>query len=511
MSVGGGTLTGSIPSAGKIGLVVFEGTAGQRLNLGVTNVTLPLSALGLYQPNGALVYSAGTDPTNHTFDMPALPVNGTYQLLVAGWGGWTGSLTMTLSQELAAGEIVIGGSPVTVTVSRAGQNARLTFSGTAGQRLSLAMTSVSLASTTVSILKPDGSSLVSGSGTQNTTLDTPPLPVTGTYSVLIDQSWGNTGSMTLTLSEEVSGTIEVGGAPVAVSVTRPGQNARLSFSGTAGQRLNLGLTSVTVPGWVRAYKPDGSELASTWVGSSSALDTPALPTTGTYTVLIDASGILTGGMTLTLSEELSLSITPGGSGVAVSITRAGQRARLPFSGTAGQRVSVTVTGQTIGGASVSVLDTNGTSIGFGVQMWAPAGGFVDVKTLPTTGTSAVLVDPGSADTGNATVTLADVPADLSGTLVPNGSGQELTFAAPGQNASISLSATQGQPVTAVVTGSTVGCVTLKIRDSGGTSTGTFSGASGSVSRTLNSAGPYWVDLDPCNANIGSAQLSVTNP
>ncbi len=510
--VGGASLTGSISSAGKIGLVVFEGGPGQRLNLSVTNPTLMISSMGLYQPNGTLVASIGINPTAHTFDSPPLPAAGTYQLLVAGASSFTGSLTMTLSQELAAGELVTGGAPVTVTVSRPGQNARLTVNGTAGQRLSLGLTNVTLASTTVSILTPDGSSLVSGNfGTQGGALDTPPLPVSGTYAVLIDQTFGNTGSMTLTLSDEVGGTIEVGGASVPVSITRPGQRARLTFSGTAGQRLDLGLTSVTVGAWVRFFKPDGSEMVNTYVGSASALDTPSLPTTGTYAILIDPDSVTTGSMTLTLSEELSLPITPGGSAVSVSITRAGQRARLPFSATAGQRVSVTVVGQTIPGASIAVLDANGTSIGWGVQMWAPSGGFVDVKTLPATGLSAVLVDPGAAYTGNATVTLFDVPPDLSGTLTPNGPVQPITIAAPGQNASFSLTASQGQAVTASVTGSTVGCMNLRIRDGGISVNWLLQGASGSGTRTLSTAGPYGVDLDPCNANTGSAQLSVTSP
>ena len=41
------------------------------------------------------------------------------------------------------------------------------------------------------------------------------------------------------------------------------------------------------------------------------------------------------------------------------------------------------------------------------------GGFIDVKSLPTTGTYTILVDPQSFAIGSATLQLYDVPADAS--------------------------------------------------------------------------------------------------
>src|SRR6185437_6784585 len=82
---------------------------------------------------------------------------------------FTGSATATLSSELAP-PITIGGSPVTLNFDRAGMNARLPFSGTAGQRVTVGVSGVTLGApccVNVGILtvsKPDGTDLISQTG-----------------------------------------------------------------------------------------------------------------------------------------------------------------------------------------------------------------------------------------------------------------------------------------------------------------------------------------------------------
>src|SRR5207248_6099616 len=96
----------------------------------------------------------------------------------------------------------------------------------------------------------------------------------------------------------------IGGAAVPISIGTPGQSARLTFDGAAGQRVSLspsnlsgGLTSGSM---TTILKPDGSSLAQQWTDRS--LGPVALPVAGTYTVLVDPNGASTGGVTLTLSN-----------------------------------------------------------------------------------------------------------------------------------------------------------------------------------------------------------------
>ena len=69
-------------------------------------------------------------------------------------------------------------------------------------------------------------------------LDTRVLPASGTYTILVDPQLADLGSMTLTLYDvppDLTGSIAIGGPPASLTLGPvPGQNATLSFSGTAG-------------------------------------------------------------------------------------------------------------------------------------------------------------------------------------------------------------------------------------------------------------------------------------
>ncbi len=63
------------------------------------------------------------------------------------------------------------------------------------------------------------------------------IPVTGTYTVLVDPGGTATGSVTLQLNtfSDISGTITIG-TPLTVTTTGIGQNARYTFSGRPDSR-----------------------------------------------------------------------------------------------------------------------------------------------------------------------------------------------------------------------------------------------------------------------------------
>jgi len=189
-----------------------------------------------------------------------------------------------------------------------GQNAKFTFDGAAGQRVSLKVSSSTLSQAYVSIAKPDGSSFVKNTifATLGTFIDTQTLPVAGTYTVTIDPLSTATGSATLTLYEvpaDATASMTIGGAPQPVSVATPGQNARVTFDGTAGWAVSLKLSSITISSsYVSILKPDGTILvANTLVGTTARTITATLPVDGTYTVVIDPLSAAVGGMTLTLT------------------------------------------------------------------------------------------------------------------------------------------------------------------------------------------------------------------
>lgn len=516
MTIDGANLTVTIGTASKIALVVFEGAAGQRISLGLSGVTIGTSDVTMYAPNGRQVGFATVFANGGAIDAQ-LATAGTHAIVVAPRPGVAGSATLTLSQEIT-GSITIDGAAVPVGIARPGQRARLTFVGTAGQRVSLLMAGISITSGTVSILRPDGTPLGSSVGFgagADATLDAQPLPVTGTYSVLGDPANAYTGNVTLSLSQELTGTIAVGGAPVTATITRAGQRMRLTFSGTAGQWLNLGLTGSTfTTGTTTATisDPGGTTVAAGIFGASNtAVDTPTpLVTTGTYTLLIDPSQSATGAVTLTLSSEVTGTLTIGGAATPVAIARAGQRARSTFAGTAGQRLSVNMTGSTLPSGTATVFTPSGSALV--AQGFSGSAGFIDPRTLGTTGTYSLLVDPNLAFTGSMTLTLYDVPADVTGTLAVNGPAQTVTTTAPGQNAVLTFTGSAGQPVTVRGANSTQGCVTVLVkRPDNATVSISPCTASYSLTTTSSTAGTFTLTLDPIGASTGSVDVSVTNP
>ena len=234
-----------------------------------------------------------------------LTETGMYTVLLDPDGSNVGTMTVKLYDVPPdiTDTITPGGDPVTATTTGVGQNARLTFSGTAGQRVALKPSSTMPGYNYTRLLRPDGSQM--SSSYNSNFMDTVTLAVAGTYTIVLDPDGMNVGAMTVKLYDvppDVTGTITPGGGPVSVSIPSVGQNARLTFQGTAGQRVLLQPSAITMSSraWHKILKPDGGTLSSTY--NDNIHDTKALPLTGTYTILVDPEALGTGDITLKLYD-----------------------------------------------------------------------------------------------------------------------------------------------------------------------------------------------------------------
>ncbi len=392
IAVNGDPVTVKIATPNKNGVMVFDGTAGQRINIGFSGVTLTQFHVSVYRPDGETVprhvsavrnyyatmgerpvssltkvhtsmaaYQFSTDTAatisssemnGASVDLEELPVTGTYTIFFDPLSTYTGSFKVTVSSELS-GTIVPHGSAVTATIDRTGQKARYTFSGESGQAVSLQLSDVTIRSGYVSIVSPDGSllgkpiSFVSGGGGAGGGAMIPGqiLPASGTYALLVESDLSYTGRLKLALynAPELTGTIMIDQGTVTPALTVPGQRARYTFNGTEGQRVNLGLSGVSIPmTTVAILKPDGSKWESTTVGPSGGSLDPltALPATGTYAIAVEPVSNYTGSMTIALSSPVTGTIAIDGASVPVSLNKAGQTARYTFNGNAGQWVNL---------------------------------------------------------------------------------------------------------------------------------------------------------------------------
>jgi Bacterial Ig-like domain len=512
-------LTTAVPGQNAVG--TFAGTSGQVVSVRIGPACCA-ARVSLVKPNGTTLVSTTTFATGGGFlDAVTLPQSGTYQVLVDYQGPATGDVMLTLHEVPAdVVEPVAFGSSATVTTDVPGQNARVTFAGTVGGRASVRIAPICCLAH-VSVLRPDGRTLVAPMlvGTSGGFVDAVDLPLTGTYTILVDYQGAATGNATISLHAvpaDVTETITFGSARTAAT-TVPGQNAALTFAGTAGQRAAVRISGSCCTTRVSLLRPDGSTLASlTSFGSIEGFIEPvALPVTGTYSILVDPDSAATGGVTISLYDvppDVTDTIAPG-SPLRVTVGTPGQNARVSFAGTAGQEVSLRITDVTIGsilsGTTVSLRRPDGTTIvstNVGTN-----GGFLDGRTLPVTGTYAVVVDPVAANTGGLTLTLDEVPSDVVETIAADGVPVTVTTSVAGQDARLDFSGTAGQRVSLKIGPSC--CVgRVSITSPGGATlvpAATF-GTSGVFvdTTTLAETGTYSMRVDYDGSSTGAVTLTL---
>ncbi|MBZ5509240.1 MAG: IPT/TIG domain-containing protein [Acidobacteriia bacterium] len=523
----GTPLTVTTTAPGQSARYTFTGTAGQHVSLNITNSTytgcLSLSA-SILKSDGSALGSSNTCSNSLYVDSVTLPSSGTYTVLIDPQGAGTGSATVLLSVFTDITGTIAPGTPLTASTSVAGQNALYTFSGTAGQQITVNITNSTYAgclSLTARVLNPDGSTLGSTSTCGSTLLvDSLKLGSTGTYTVVIDPQGTSTGSANVVLNtfNDVTGTITAG-TPITATTTTVGQNALYTFSGTVGQQISVNITNSTYAGCLsltaRVLNPDGSTLGSTSTcGSTLLVDSLTLGSTGTYTIVIDPQGTATGSATVLLSNfnDITGTITPG-TPLSVTTTAVGQNARFTFSGATGQQISINLSGSTYVGCNavvVSVLKPDGTTLG-SAGICNASTGLVDSLTLPAAGTYTVRVDPQGTTTGSITL-LLNTFADVTGTITA-GTALTATTTVSGQNALYTFSGASGQQVSINLSGSTyVGCnavVVSVLKPDGSTlgSVGICNNSTGFLdSLTLPAAGTYTVKVDPQGSTTGSITL-----
>ncbi|MFI9639121.1 RHS repeat-associated core domain-containing protein [Micromonospora sp. NPDC051925] len=526
---GGAAVSVTTTVPGQNAVVSFPGTAGQ-----VVTVSLSAGAFGggsvtvtLRAPNGSTVSSSAC-ATSCSFSSVSLATAGTWTVLVDPAVAAVGSLTAQVFDVPVDATVgtTPGGAPVTVTTVTPGQNAVVTFPGTAGQRVLVQGTGGTYGTynATAIVRKPDGSNLTSSAYCGASCLfDTVVLPVAGTYSILVDPASTYTGALTLQVYDvpaDVTAGTSPGGAGVTLTTTVPGQNAVLSFAGAAGQRIvvqGTGGTYGTYNASAVVRKPDGSNLTSSaYCGATCFFDVTTLPVAGTYTILLNPDGAFTGAVTLRVYDvpaDVAVGATVGGPAVPVTTTAPGQNAVLSFAGAAGQRIVVQGTGGTYGtyNATAIVRKPDGSNLTSSAYCGATC--FFDVTTLPVAGTYTILLNPDGMYTGTVSLRVYDVPADVAAGTTPGGSAVTLTTAAPGQNAVLSFPGTAGQRISVQGSAGSYGTynATAIIRkpDGSNLTSSAYCGATCFFDvTTLPVAGTYTILLNPDGMSTGAVALQV---
>ncbi|MFD0884414.1 hypothetical protein ACFQ08_07585 [Streptosporangium algeriense] len=453
IEVNGASVVATLTASGAPARFSFEVAESQQIEFGFTANTLTDRAqVTVLDPVGRDVTSSGGSglylPAGYDRDLTlkASLIAGTYQMEIRPTGGATGAVTVTASTPLELGVLTTTSeSPFTVT--RPGQTATATFTGTAGDIVSLALSDNTFPETTdIKVFTPSNAIVVNypvGAGSTNGT-DILKLPQTGTYRVVFDPKQGASGSATATLSVPITGTLTSTGPGETVTIPRTGQIADFTFP--VSGHFSLGVTDNTFAAPVRLMLFAGTGLGITSpvdiaAGQSIELDTVS-PSASTYRVIVDPQRAGTGSLTLTLSHVGDAgTITTTDGGATLAIDRPGQDATFTFHGTAGTPVTI--------GFSDSTLTTASK-----VTVQGPANGVtgtidgntteLNIAKLSSTGTYRVIVDPVQPVTGTLRATLST--SLQGGTLDFMNPGTPVSIDRPGQNAEFVFTGTADTPI-----------------------------------------------------------------
>ena len=436
-AINGGPVTITNTTVGQRMVALVSGQAGDRIEWILNGTTFAPGSIevGMYDssPNGDPAENYGYlgrsgSTAGAWSDGIVLPRTGTYAIVgqeTSTTPTQTGSITLEVRRVTApvTGAIIADGPSVGLTTTVRGQVAQLTFAGLAGQRVAL-RTAYS-GNWYTSIYKPaaNGSaSTINGlifDTTDTKFTDGLLLPVDGTYTIVLDPYYTTIGTITATLTTvaaDFTGTISIGGPNVTVD-TALGQNAVLTFSGSSGQRIALRALSATAgANWVRIYPPasDGSASTNTVIlysdsqwSSGYYSDVLTLPLSGTYTITIDprvASAVSITFQLLDVPPDVTGAVTVNGAAVPITINAPFQNAYYALDLTAGQPITVRVTGSTISSSDIRVLQPDGI-----YSISSAFGGTGDFVLPPATafvsGTHKIFVNPTTPASGTMNISV----------------------------------------------------------------------------------------------------------
>ncbi|HTD25004.1 MAG TPA: Ig-like domain-containing protein [Terriglobales bacterium] len=360
-----------------------------------------------------------------------------------------------------------------VTFSAPNQIGILLFDAHGGDKVQLQTNNSTIASATISVFAPNGSTVASGSfstGTQTYDGIVLPAKMDGTYTIGIEPG-SNTGNANVSLINEsdVTATISIDGPAVTTTTTIPGQDARLYFNNIqASERIVLYVSNVTNPSaTVYLVNPDGTQhgfglgINNSPAGQTFFMDTQTLASIGTYQLWVQHTASMAstsiGSETLQLvsvppdvTATLNVPSSPGtGPATTVTTPAVGQNANLTFACAAGQKLSFNVSNSTYsnsnGGCGITIYEPNNNSEALACPATG-ASGFIDTITIPITGTCSIFIDPQGTNTGSLTVS-ANNDADVTASISIDGPPVTVTTTVNGQDAYLSFTtSTANQPV-----------------------------------------------------------------
>jgi YD repeat-containing protein len=534
VTLGASASTISINTAGQQAMLVFNGTAGQSISVNLTNSTFSgcnsLTA-NLLGPNWSTVSTGSLCSANGQLTA-ILPETGAYTVQLYA-GSATGSVDVSVLAAVAS-QTTIGGSPVSINIPTAGQIGAVTFTAnSAGETISALLTNSTYTGCTsvyANLYAPDSSNVSSFRMCFSSGLMTATLPEPGTYTLQLVPSAYQTGSLTVQIFDAtpVTASTIVGGPPVTITTTSPGQTGEVTLGGgEADEPISILLTNSNFPGCsalqvgLSGPLPDPIPITAMNMCGATGLLTATLTDAGSYEITLTPAGTSPGTITVQVFDAtpVTASTIVGGPPVTITTTSPGQPGEVTVGGgLADEPISIYLSNSNFPGCSAIY-------VGFVGPLSAPAPiaaldmcgatGLI-TTTLSDTDSYEITLTPAGTSPGTVTVQVFDA-TPTTGSISIGGSPVAVTTTVPGDQTNLTFSGNFGQIVTLNASGSTyAGCaaVSINIIDPNGHNVANsyVCGSSGTpfTNFMLLSSGPYTLNLVPAGTDTGTMNLQLLN-
>jgi YD repeat-containing protein len=507
-AISGATIT--VLQAGEtVGTASTNGTGNYSVaTLGAGSYEVEASATGYVNQGLTGVLVTGGNTTTENFSLNSVgvqPISYVYDSL--------GRLTAAIDQS---GNVAVYaydpvGNILSISRGSAQQLSVMTFSPTTGSVGSTVTIYGTAFSPTPSqnTVKFNGTAAVVSSATVTSLVVTVPSgATTGTISVTTSSGTA-TSSASFTVSSAGAGQPSI--SSFTPSIGTPGTS--VSISGTSFETTSANDRVKFNAAYSSASSATTSSLSVAVPNGGTSghlvLRTPAGTATSTNDFFVPPG-------TFTASNVGYTNRVSVGGNLTVTISTAGQIGLVVFDGTAGHRVGVLTSSDTMtstnGATAISIDRPDGTTVV--TQTVTTSTPFIVPQNLIVGGTYTVVVQPSSSATGSITVALYDVPADVNGSISINGSSVPVTISQPGQAGTLKFSGTNGQQITVHATSNTINGVTVTLEDPLGNVLASQNSNASSFnlsSVTLAGSGTFSVLVSPTQPNTGSISISLTNP
>ncbi|MEB3341347.1 calcium-binding protein [Okeania sp.] len=296
---------------------------------------------------------------------------------------------------------------------------KFTFTGKAGDIITLGADNRLGGRLSITLLNPDGSELESTYFySSNPEISRIRLPSNGTYTVIVDGYDSDIGDYTLglsNLSQDSTTKLSGDGATVNGKIDFIFDEDIFSFEGKAGEIITLGADKRFDGGLsITLLNPDGSELESTtsFYSSNPKISRIRLPSNGTYTVIVDGYNLDIGDYTLglsNLSQDSTTKLSGDGATVNGKIDFIFDEDTFSFEGKAGDIITLGADKRFDGGLSLTLLNPDGSELES--TYFYSSNPEISRIQLPSNGTYTVIVDGEDLDTGKYILGLSNLRQD----------------------------------------------------------------------------------------------------